>query len=100
MGPLKTGMSTLFIGLECVTDRQPVVIVIIRKKNRQLWQLTHGAPMETAPERQNTDIGTAWCLCKKKKQKILNALLLMLTWLLHALSSSSSPIALPPLLFF
>ena len=36
----------------------------------------------------------------KKKQKILNALLLMLTWLLHALSSSSSPIALPPLLFF
>ena len=32
MDPLKTGMSTLFIGLECVTDRQPVVIVIIRKK--------------------------------------------------------------------
>lgn len=32
MGPLKTGMSTLFIGLECVTDRQPVVIVIIRKE--------------------------------------------------------------------
>lgn len=69
MGPLKTGMSTLFIGLECVTDRQPVVIVIIRKKNRQLWQLTHGAPMETAPERQNTDIGTAWCLCKKRSKK-------------------------------
>lgn len=69
MGPLKTGMSTLFIGLECVTDRQPVVIVIIRKKTDSCGNLPMVRPWKLPLKDKILISGQPGAYAKKRSKK-------------------------------